>query len=77
MEKKLKIHCALPMRPFIGEPATVVANGSRDIQVGCGKGSLLLIQVQLERKRAMPATQFVRGFSLPAGTRFPQAQTVP
>jgi len=52
--KKLKIHRALPMRRFIGEPATVIANGSRGIQVGCGKGSLLLIQVQLERKRAMP-----------------------
>ena len=77
MEKKLKIHRALPMRRFIGEPATVIANGSRGTQVGCGKGSLLLIQAQLERKRAMPATEFVRGFSLPAGTRFPQTQTVP
>ncbi|MBV8968256.1 MAG: hypothetical protein JO331_04245 [Verrucomicrobia bacterium] len=40
----------------------VIANGSGGIQVGCGKGSLLLIQVQLERKRVMPATEFVRGF---------------
>jgi methionyl-tRNA formyltransferase len=66
--KKLKIHRALPFHRFAGQSGVVCAVGSRGIVVACGGGALLLLEVQLEGKRRMPAAEFVRGFALPVGT---------
>jgi methionyl-tRNA formyltransferase len=66
--RKLKVHRALPIHRFAGEPGVVIRVGSRGIAVGCGNGALLLLEVQLEGKRRMAAMEFVRGFALPVGT---------
>ena len=65
--KKLKIHRALPMHRASGESGHVLAVRNRGIQVACGSGSLLLLDVQLEGKLAMKATEFLRGFPLTVG----------
>jgi methionyl-tRNA formyltransferase len=64
--KRLKIHRALPVHRLSGDPGRVIGIRDRGIQVACGQGGLLLLEVQLEGKRAMPAAQFQRGFQLPS-----------
>jgi methionyl-tRNA formyltransferase len=66
--RKFKIHSALPMHRMAGRIGVVERVGRRGIAVGCGAGGLLLREVQLEGKRRLAATEFVRGFPLPAGT---------
>jgi methionyl-tRNA formyltransferase len=66
--RKLKVHRALPIHRFAGEPGVVIRVGSRGIAVACGNGALSLLEVQLEGKRRMAAMEFVHGFSLPVGT---------
>lgn len=65
--KKLKIHRALPVHRLSGEPGRITAVRNRGIEVACGLGGILLLDVQLEGKRAMPAAEFQRGFHLPPG----------
>jgi methionyl-tRNA formyltransferase len=65
--KKLKIHRALPVHRASGESSRIIAIGDRGIQVGCGSGALLLLDVQLEGRLPMRATEFLRGFSLRVG----------
>jgi methionyl-tRNA formyltransferase len=66
--RRLKVHRALPFHRFAGKPGVVGRIGNRGIVVGCGSGALILLEVQLEGRRRMAATEFVRGFALPAGT---------
>jgi methionyl-tRNA formyltransferase len=66
--RKLKIHRALPIHRFADQPGVVTRMGSRGIMVACGNGELLLLEVQLEGKRRMTATEFEHGFALPVGT---------
>jgi methionyl-tRNA formyltransferase len=66
--KKLKIHRALPLHRFSGKPGEVHRISDRGILVACGEGSLLLLEIQLEGKKRMPAADFVRGFALEKGT---------
>jgi methionyl-tRNA formyltransferase len=66
--RRLKVHRALPLHRFDGRPGVVTRIGNRGIVVGCGSGALMLLEVQLEGKRRMAATEFARGFALPAGT---------
>ncbi|MBV8378340.1 MAG: methionyl-tRNA formyltransferase [Verrucomicrobia bacterium] len=68
-EKKLKIHKALPVHRVSGQASAVSGMGERGIVVACGKGALLLLEVQLEGKRRLSAPEFVRGFALPIGTK--------
>jgi methionyl-tRNA formyltransferase len=68
--KKLKIHRALPMHRVAGEAGRVTSTEIRGIRVACGQGGLLLLEVQLEGKRAMSAVEFQRGFKLAAGRSF-------
>jgi methionyl-tRNA formyltransferase len=67
--KKLKVHIALPMHRMAGRIGVVERVGRRGITVGCGGGSLLLREVQIEGKRRLAAAEFVRGFRLLVGTR--------
>ncbi len=69
LEKKLKIHRAIPIHRLSGEPGEIAGVRNRGIEVACGQGGLLLLEVQLEGKRAMPATEFQRGFHLSRGFR--------
>jgi methionyl-tRNA formyltransferase len=71
---RLKLHRVLPMHRLAGPPGTVIRQVQRGIIVGTGEGSLLLLEVQLEGKRRMSATDFLRGFHLPVGSRFANSQ---
>jgi methionyl-tRNA formyltransferase len=66
--KKLKVHRALPVHRVSGQAGVVDRIGNRGVLVACGRGALLLLEVQLEGKRRMSAVEFVRGFALPVGT---------
>jgi methionyl-tRNA formyltransferase len=66
--KKLKIHRALPVHRVSGQAGVVNRIGNRGVLVACGRGALLLLEVQLEGKTRMSAVEFVRGFTLPPGT---------
>jgi methionyl-tRNA formyltransferase len=66
--KKLKIHRALPLHRVSGPSGIVHGIGKRGVLVSCGRGGLLLLEVQLEGKRKMSAAEFVRGFELSIGT---------
>jgi methionyl-tRNA formyltransferase len=66
--QKLKVHRALPIHRVSGETGAALRVGDRGILVACGKGGLLLLEVQLEGKRRMSGAEFVRGFALPVGT---------
>jgi methionyl-tRNA formyltransferase len=68
--RRLKLHRVLPMHRLIGNPGAVTRHLRRGIVVGTGDGSLLLLEVQLEGKRRMSASEFLHGFALPVGTRF-------
>jgi methionyl-tRNA formyltransferase len=65
--KKLKIHRALPVHRVSGQVGVVHRILDRGVLITCGQGALLLLEVQLEGKRRMSATEFVRGFALPVG----------
>ena len=67
---RLKLHRVLPIHRLAGAPGTVIRHVRRGIIVGTGEGSLLLLEVQLEGKRRMQASEFLRGFQLPVGSRF-------
>jgi methionyl-tRNA formyltransferase len=67
--RRLKLHRGLPMHRRTGAPGAVLGGTRRGLIVGAGTGSILLLEVQLEGKRRMSATEFVRGFPLPVGTR--------
>jgi methionyl-tRNA formyltransferase len=68
--KQLKVHRALPVHRVSGPPGVVQRIGNRGVLVACGRGALLLLEVQLEGKRRMSVVEFVRGFALPVGTAF-------
>ena len=68
--RRLKLHRVLPMHRLPGKPGVVTRHVPRGIVMGTGEGSLLLLEVQLEGKRRMTATEFLRGFALPVGTEF-------
>jgi methionyl-tRNA formyltransferase len=70
--KKLKIHRALPIHRASGHEGVVHRIEDRGVVVTCGRGALLLLEVQLEGKRRMSAVEFVRGFALPPGTMLGQ-----
>jgi methionyl-tRNA formyltransferase len=65
---RLKLHRVLPIHRLPGEPGTVMRHVRRGIVVGAGEGSLLLLEVQLEGKRRLSASEFLHGFSLPVGS---------
>ena len=62
--KRLKIHRALPMHRRTGVPGELVGITQRGMIIGCGEGSLLLLDVQLEGKRRMSALEFTRGHTV-------------
>jgi methionyl-tRNA formyltransferase len=66
--RRLKLHRVLPMHRRTGALGQVLGLAKRGLIVGAGIGSVLLLEVQLEGKRRMSATEFVRGFPLSVGT---------
>jgi len=51
-------------------PGTVVALDDRAVRVATGAGTLDLLELQMEGKRALPAPAFARGARIEAGRRF-------
>lgn len=46
-----------------GDPGTILACSKEGVIVNCGTGTLILVQVQLEGKKAMTADEFCRGYA--------------
>jgi methionyl-tRNA formyltransferase len=49
-----------------GPPGTVLDNA---LTIACGGGAIRFLEVQRAGRRPMPASEFLRGFELPPGTR--------
>ena len=66
--------CAVLSQP--GEPGVVQSADDSGVVVGCGAGSLRLLELQKPGSRRMAAAEFLRGFALAPGDRFglPEAQ---
>jgi len=52
-----------------GAPGEVLEAGAGGVEVACGEGSLVLLEVQPEGKRAMSAREFLAGHPLSEGSR--------
>lgn len=65
----LKIHSAAE-DPASGLPGTVLRADAISLVVACGTGSLSLLSVQLEGRKRLPASEFLRGFPLAPGAHF-------
>ncbi len=52
----------------LGAPGTVLAASAAGVEVACAEGSLLLLSLQPEGKRAMTAQEFLAGRKLVVGT---------
>jgi methionyl-tRNA formyltransferase len=64
MFKVLKAEVA----PGSGAPGEVLAAEQSGLEVACGQGSLRLLEVQLEGKRAMKASEFLAGRPIAVGS---------
>ncbi len=53
-----------------GGPAGQVLEAGENFRIACGEGSLELLEVQLEGRKALAANEFLRGFQITAGDRF-------
>jgi methionyl-tRNA formyltransferase len=66
--RSLKVHAAVVVAGA-GLPPGAAREAEGGILVGCGEGTtLFLSEVQLEGKRRVPATEFLKGHPLPEGT---------
>ena len=63
-KKRLQIKKTLPHGSIEGRPGEILSKNPSELIVGCGKGSLQLLVVQLEGKKALTAKEFLRGISL-------------
>jgi methionyl-tRNA formyltransferase len=64
----LKIHAAATDSTS-GTPGEILASAPGVLRVACGSGSLVLLSLQLEGRKRLPAAEFLRGHPLPPGTR--------
>lgn len=68
-EKILKIFEAAPLEETKkSKPGTIMDN-RQAITVACGQGALCLLEVQLEGKKRMGASEFIKGHRVPVGTQ--------
>lgn len=58
---RLKVNRSVLNNEIIGIPGTILSYGSDGLIIACAKGSLQLLEVQLEGKRAMTAEDLMRG----------------
>ena len=66
----IKIWQASARTDLHGLPGTVLAVAKDGITVACGQGALCLEVLQRPGAKALPAAQFVQGFSVQVGDRF-------
>lgn len=69
-DTQIKIWQAAVHEGTRSQPGTVVEIGKDGILVACGTGALALEVLQRPNGKAMPAHQFLQGFSLKVGDRF-------
>ena len=63
----LKVHRAR-VGQGSGAPGAILAT-DRGLEVACGEGSLVLLELQAEGRRRLPAADFLRGHPLAAGSQ--------
>ncbi|MCK8502565.1 MULTISPECIES: methionyl-tRNA formyltransferase [Myxococcus] len=66
--KLVKVH-RVKVAQGKGAPGTVLSAGAEGIEVACGEGSLVLLDIQLEGKRVMKAAEFLTGHKLAVGSQ--------
>jgi methionyl-tRNA formyltransferase len=66
----IKIWQASTRSEMSGEPGMILSIEKNGIVVACGRGALCLEILQRPNAKAMPATQFIQGFTLKPGDRF-------
>lgn len=64
--RNLKIFRAQALAEGGGKPGSFSTPNDSEVLVATGRGALRLVEVQLEGKRRMSATEFLRGFSSPS-----------
>jgi methionyl-tRNA formyltransferase len=68
--KRLKILKAKALdNPTREEPGTVLEGFPDDLSIATGRGSLALLEVQLESAKRLSVRDFLRGFPVSPGTR--------
>jgi len=55
--------------PGCDEPGTIVGTGPKGLQIAAGGGYVYLKDVQLESKKRLPITDFLRGFRFKPGSK--------
>jgi methionyl-tRNA formyltransferase len=65
---RLKVH-RVKVGSGHGAPGTVLAASPGGIEVACGEGSIVLLDVQPEGKRVMAAGEFLAGHKLMPGSQ--------
>ncbi|MFC2150039.1 methionyl-tRNA formyltransferase [Calditrichota bacterium] len=70
--KTLKIYTTSLSRLLMrkGEPGSVVVTEAGKMMVKTGKGVIEILELQLEGRNTLETTEFLKGFQIPAGTRF-------
>lgn len=69
--KTLKVwKCRVSDKQTDAAPGTVFLTDKEGIHAACGKGSLILTEVQLEGKKRMETEAFLRGYHIEDGTCF-------
>lgn len=66
----IKIWRAQHLAQAGGTPGEVLDSDADGVIVACGSGALRLIELQKPGSKRLAAADFLRGFPLPAGTRF-------
>lgn len=69
LKRTLKVFASIRTPLAKGRPGEVVCVDSHGLLVACGKGGLLLREVQAEGRRRMPAADFARGNGVTAGMK--------
>ncbi len=69
--KFLKIHRAeVVPRKTSATPGEVILAGPLGVEIACGQGALLLKELQIEGKKRMEISEFLKGHALTVGERF-------
>lgn len=63
-KKRLSLKKTLPLEVPQGNPGEIVSRSTSELVIACGEGSLQLLEIQLEGKKAMSVDQFLRGTPL-------------
>ena len=63
-KKRLLVKKTLPETSLTGPPGGILSQNPTELVVGCSKGSLRLLEIQVEGKKSLSADVFLRGVAL-------------